>query len=206
MRRFQMNKFRNYPLAAAGFVIPCFASIALTIGTLLLAPVSVEGQSLSGAQVSTGLNTRDRREKRQEKFLLDHIDSTGQVRPDLWQQGVEQLQRMSVAPSVPLAPGGLVDGQWTQIGPAPLRIDHEQNFQGQGPDSGEVVDIAIDPRNTTDQVIYIATNDGGIWKSTDGGTSWAPKTDFMPSLSMGAVALDPANPSIVYAGTGNLFD
>src|SRR5713101_6096824 len=103
MRRFQMNKFRNYPLAAAGFVIPCFASIALTIGTLLLAPVSVEGQSLSGAQVSTGLNTRDRREKRQEKFLLDHIDSTGQVRPDLWQQGVEQLQRMSVAPSVPLA-------------------------------------------------------------------------------------------------------
>jgi len=68
------------------------------------------------------------------------------------------------------------------------------------------VDIAIDPRNTTDQVIYIATNDGGIWKSTDGGTNWAPKTDFMPSLSMGAVALDPGNPSIVYAGTGNLFD
>jgi len=204
-----MNKFRNYPLAAAGFVIPCCVSIALTIGTLLLAPVWVEGQSPSGAQASDGLNTRDRWEKRQEKFLLDHIDSTGQVRPDLWQQGVEQLMRMRVAPSAPLAPGapgGLVDGQWTQIGPAPLRIDHEQNFQGQGPDSGEVVDIAIDPRGTTDQVIYIATNDGGIWKSTDGGASWAPKTDFMPSLSMGAVALDPGNPSIVYAGTGNLFD
>jgi hypothetical protein len=201
-----VNKFRNYPLAAAGFVIPCFVSIVLTIGTLLLMSVWAEGQSQSSAQVSQGLNTRDRWEKRQEKFLRDHIDSTGQVRPELWQQGVEQLKRMSVAPSAPLAPGGLVDGQWTQIGPAPLRIDHEQNFQGQGPDSGEVVDIAIDPRNTTDQVIYIATNDGGIWKSTDGGTSWVPKTDFMPSLSMGAVALDPGNPSIVYAGTGNLFD
>ena len=75
-------------------------------------------------------------------------------------------------------------------GPAPLRIDHEQNFQGAGPDSGEVVDIAIDPRNATDNVIYIATNDGGIWKSTDGGTSWKPETDYLLSLSMGAVTLD----------------
>src|SRR3989442_9459431 len=99
-----------------------------------------------------------------------------------------------------------------QMGPAPLRIDKNQNLQGLGPDSGEVVDIAIDPRNTTDQVIYIATNDGGIWKTTTGGVptngrvAWEPKTDFMPSLSIGAVALDPGNPSIVYAGTGNLFD
>src|SRR3989442_1211270 len=93
-----------------------------------------------------------------------------------------------------------------QMGPAPLRIDKNQNFQGLGPDSGEVVDIAIDPRNTTDQVIYIATNDGGIWKSTDGGVTWTPKTDPMLSLSMGAVALDSGNPSIVYAGTGNIFD
>src|SRR5207245_1181347 len=103
-------------------------------------------------------------------------------------------------------PSGIVGGQWRQIGPAPLRIDREQVFQGAGPDSGEVVDIAIDPRNTTDQTIYIATNDGGIWKSTDGGMTWKPKTDFMLSLSMGAVALDPGNPDIVYAGTGNLFD
>jgi uncharacterized repeat protein (TIGR01451 family) len=134
------------------------------------------------------------------------MDSTGRVRPDLWRQGIEQLMRMSAVPRVPLVPHGLVGGTWTQIGPAPLRIDHRLDTQGLGPDSGEVVDIAIDPRGTTDQVIYIATNDGGIWKSTDGGASWVPKTDFMPSLSMGAVALDPGNPSIVYAGTGNLFD
>jgi photosystem II stability/assembly factor-like uncharacterized protein len=66
-----------------------------------------------------------------------------------------------------------------------------------------VRDIAIDPGGTSDQIIYIATDNGGIWKSIDGGTNWVPKTDFMPSLSMGAVALDPGNPSIVYAGTGN---
>ena len=64
---------------------------------------------------------------------------------------------------------------------------------------------AIDPRGATDQTIYIATENGGIWKTLDGGTTWKPKTDFMPSNSMGAVALDPGNPSVVYAGTGFLI-
>src|SRR5262249_52750359 len=108
-----------------------------------------------------------------------------------------------------------------QIGPQPIVVDtpvptptptvnpqapSNVLFQGAGPDSGEVVDIAIDPRGTSDQTVYIATNDGGIWKTTNGGTSWTPLTDNLPSLSMGAVALDPGNPNIVYAGTGNNFD
>jgi photosystem II stability/assembly factor-like uncharacterized protein len=189
-------------------------AVALTSGTILLLPVRMEGQSQSSPQASVGLNRIDLLEKRQEEFLLDHTDSTGEVRPDLWRQGVEQLKGMSMAtsvplvpggpsvplaPNVPLAPGGLVDGQWTQIGPAPLlyQFDPIKAY------SGQVTDIAIDTSNTTDQVIYIATSDGGIWKSTDGGAHWNPKTDFMPSLSMGAVALDPRDPSIVYAGTGN---
>jgi photosystem II stability/assembly factor-like uncharacterized protein len=101
--------------------------------------------------------------------------------------------------------GGLIGVQWTQIGPSPLTIDAEKNFQGAGPDSGEITEIAIDPRGTTDQNIFISTNDGGIWKSTDGGTTWKPKTDYLTTLSMGAVALDAGNPSIVYAGTRNQF-
>jgi photosystem II stability/assembly factor-like uncharacterized protein len=69
-----------------------------------------------------------------------------------------------------------------------------------------VNDIAIDPRGSSDQTIYIAAGDGGIWKTTDGGATWSPRTDLMPSLSMGSVALDPGDPSIVYAGTGNQFN
>jgi hypothetical protein len=99
--------------------------------------------------------------------------------------------------------GGSPGVQWNQIGPAPLQIDADTNFQGNGPDSGQVVDVAIDPRGSTDQTIFIATQDGGIWQSTDGGKTWQTTTDFLSSLSMGAVALDPANPSIVYAGTGS---
>lgn len=106
----------------------------------------------------------------------------------------------------------IVGVQWTQIGPEPLRVDPGMPFgdttlfQGDGPSSGEVTDIAISPAGSTDRTIYIATNDGGIWKTTDGGDTWEPKSDQEVSLSMGAVALDPSNSQIVYAGTGNGFD
>ena len=155
----------------------------------------------------------ERQQYRQREYRGKHLDTSGQPRPDLWKRGIEDLKRLRIAAGVSRTPGGtelaplgFVGVQWTQIGPDPLVVDQEQNFQGAGPNSGEVTDIAIDPQVTSDQTIYIATNDGGIWKTTDGGTTWTPKTDGMDSLSMGAVALDPGNSSIVYAGTGNLFD
>src|SRR5262249_48386806 len=43
---------------------------------------------------------------------------------------------------------------------------------------------------------------GGIWKTTDGGSTWSPLTDNQPALAMGAVAIDPSNPDTIYAGTG----
>jgi photosystem II stability/assembly factor-like uncharacterized protein len=190
--------------------------IVLSLGLLsicvIILAIAASRTAAKDPQKSRGLEEeQQQREERARQFEQEHSDASGTVRPDLWRKGIEDVQKMRIGAGINLAPkgasfGGVVGVQWTQNGPAPLRIDHEQNFQGAGPDSGEVVDIAIDPRNATDNVIYIATNDGGIWKSTDGGTSWKPKTDYMLSLSMGAVELDPANPSIVYAGTGNLFD
>ena len=97
-------------------------------------------------------------------------------------------------------------GVWRQIGPAPLLVGNQQIFEGIGPDSGEVVDIAVDPRGGPDRTVYIATGSGGVWKSTDGGTSWRPLTDNLAATSHGAIALDPGDPDIVYIGTGNLFE
>src|SRR4051812_32891342 len=99
-------------------------------------------------------------------------------------------------------------GLWRQVGPSPLLVGGQQVFQGMGPDSGEVVDIAIDPRAADggDRTIYIATGSGGVWKSRDDGLSWRPLTDNLPAMSIGAVALDPGDPDIVYFGSGNLFE
>ena len=205
-----MKKRRKNPTRAA--VLQIVLSLALLSICVIVLAIAASRSAAKDPQKTRGLeDEQQQREERMREFEKEHTDASGTVRSDLWRKGVEDFKKMAIGAGINLAPkgksfGGVVGVQWTQNGPAPLRIDHEQNFQGAGPDSGEVLDIAIDPRNTTDNVIYIATNDGGIWKSTDGGTSWKPKTDYLSSLSMGAVTLDPANASIVYAGTGNLFD
>lgn len=51
-------------------------------------------------------------------------------------------------------------------------------------------------------VIYAGAASGGVWKSSDGGTSFKPIFDKQPVQSIGAIALDPSNPEIVWVGTG----
>src|SRR5262245_9843616 len=50
---------------------------------------------------------------------------------------------------------------------------------------------------------YMGATGGGLWKTTDGGSSWRPVTDsHLHSSSVGAIAIAPSNPDIVYIGTG----
>src|SRR5581483_4549450 len=50
---------------------------------------------------------------------------------------------------------------------------------------------------------YFGATGGGLWKTTDGGTTWRPVTDGqIHSSSVGAVAVAPSNPDVVYIGTG----
>ncbi len=83
-------------------------------------------------------------------------------------------------------PNRSLDENWTNIGPSNL--------------AGRILSIAWHPTNTN--IIYVGSASGGLWKTTNGGTSWSPLTDNLASLAVGAVALDPNNPEIVYIGTG----
>src|SRR5258707_7958794 len=50
---------------------------------------------------------------------------------------------------------------------------------------------------------YFGATGGGLWKTTDGGTSWAPVTDGqLTSSSVGAAAVAESNPAVVYIGMG----
>ena len=50
--------------------------------------------------------------------------------------------------------------------------------------------------------MYIGAADGGVWKTSDCGTTWTPLTYGQCSTAMGALAIDLVNTNIVYAGTG----
>ncbi len=60
-----------------------------------------------------------------------------------------------------------------------------------------VVGIPGDP-NT----YYAGAASGGVWKTVDGGVHWEPVFDDQPAQSIGALAVDPSNPNVVWAGTG----
>ncbi len=65
---------------------------------------------------------------------------------------------------------------------------------------GRITDLAVNPDNTNE--IYVGAATGGILKTTDGGNSWENIFDDRPLISIGDIALDPENPEIIYAGTG----
>jgi len=66
--------------------------------------------------------------------------------------------------------------------------------------AGRVTSIVTHPKDK--DIMYVGTALGGIWKSKDGGRNWIPISDYAPSLGIGALAMDPQNPNVLYAGTG----
>src|SRR5262249_51842724 len=53
--------------------------------------------------------------------------------------------------------------------------------------------------------IWLGGASGGIWRTTNGGLTWSPMTDFMASMAVSCLALDPNDPNVLYAGTGEGF-
>ncbi|APE02732.1 glycosyl hydrolase [Alteromonas mediterranea] len=66
--------------------------------------------------------------------------------------------------------------------------------------SGRIADIAIDQNNPS--TWYTAVGSGGVWKTTNAGTTWEPIFDDQPVYSIGDVTIAPSNSNIIWVGTG----
>ena len=66
--------------------------------------------------------------------------------------------------------------------------------------AGRVTTVAGIPGDPA--VYYFGTPGGGVWKTINGGRTWAPIFDDAHVASIGALALAPSNPDIIYVGTG----
>jgi hypothetical protein len=92
-----------------------------------------------------------------------------------------------------------VDAAWTEIGPNPIP-NGQVNNGPQLPVSGRTISIAVHPTNPN--IVYVGTAQGGLYRTTDGGTTWVPLMDNALSLAIGAVAISPSSPETIYVGTG----
>ena len=101
---------------------------------------------------------------------------------------------------------GPVFAQWLPMGPSPIiegmvkGIDNSPN--GVNPAVGAVMGLLQSPSNLNE--LFAGTVNGGVWKSSDGGSSWISLGDSLASLSIGALTFDQADPSKLWVGFGKL--
>jgi Calx-beta domain len=120
--------------------------------------------------------------------------------PTLRGRAIEQMERQEKNSRLEsIVNGDLTPasgGAWTPVGPFTLPNGVGSN----GPTSGRVTAIAVDPSNS--QKVYLGTAQGGVWRSLDGGTTWISIFDNAQTMAIGALAVAPSNPTILYVGTG----
>lgn len=86
--------------------------------------------------------------------------------------------------------------------PVDSKLFDNYKFRNIGPAfmSGRIADMAIDPTN--ENVWYVAVGSGGVWKTTNAGTTFKPVFDKQSVYSIGCVTIDPNDPYVIWVGTG----
>lgn len=112
---------------------------------------------------------------------LQRKDDSGKIHGEVLYREAVKLQAQLAA--MPAATGPT---NWTLLGPGNI--------------GGRIRSILIHP--TDPNIMWVGSVSGGVWKSTNAGTSWTPLPDLPAVLAVTTMVLDPSDPNVLYAGTG----
>ncbi|MET0591080.1 MAG: DUF4198 domain-containing protein [Polyangiaceae bacterium] len=187
---------------AAIEILPVVSPEALSLGSDLPVRVYHRGAGQAGARIEAHRpdGSVDVQLSRDGGFADFKIAQAGRwvlrfsKTSDLGAQTAELVFDVETEPTFAIAPAGgpspkLRHAVWQELGPAPLGNNN----------SGRINAIVVDPANSS--TVYVGAATGGVWKWQ--ANAWTPLTDNMPVMNVGALAMDPTNPNVLYAGTGD---
>lgn len=130
--------------------------------------------------------------KRWEYKIQDRLDDQGRIinyNSLLWEAS-KQLRGAEMAPGC--------NADWSILGPTD---DYVNGPSGYNPGLGRVNVVAFHPSDP--DIIFVGTPSGGLWKTTNEGSSWFPLTDKLPSIGVSGIVIHPTDPNIIYILTGD---
>ena len=89
-----------------------------------------------------------------------------------------------------------MSANWEQLGPSSWN-----QTTGWNPGIGRITSIAIDPSD--ENHIIVGSPGGGVWKTTDGTTTWSALTDNLSNIRVYALTIDPTNSNVYYWGSSS---
>ena len=126
-------------------------------------------------------------------FVVQRSYPTGRTPPaDALARALRET-RPGPAPRLSLT---LPGDRWVSLGPQPIYVPSNSSPTTF---SGRVTAVAPHPTNPA--TLYVGTDSGGIWRTTDNGATWTSLTDAVPVPAIQSLALDPVNPQLMYATT-----
>ncbi|MFT6718629.1 MAG: xyloglucan-specific exo-beta-1,4-glucanase [Sphingobacteriales bacterium] len=147
------------------------------------------------------LNNTDRASKKKIKqferwasFWSNRVNSDGTFRSEkhtlaAWESEVKRNGNGQLP--------GLKAGNWSFVGPIAPPISTIDNYAGMG----RLNALAIHPTNSN--IMYVGSPSGGVWKTTNGGNTWAPKGDNLPNMGVSSIVIDKNSPNTIYIATGD---
>jgi hypothetical protein len=116
------------------------------------------------------------------------VASTGEMR------SLRRAALLGVKRQIERAPKGMTNF-WSEMGPS------ASHFGGWA--FGNVAGRVTGIDKGTDGMLYVATAAGGVWKSANDGLSWTSLLDDFGTQPVGAIAVDPNDPAVLWVGTGD---